>query len=146
MCRKGTSSRIKLLPIKCSLTILYTKVAFSNCSAWKNPWHYFLGVREPMLKMIISTAHGTLVWAVNWRHNNKKKKCYTYHIWFPKWIISWQPCPMCQHNFFVVNQITMEENVDSENFSVLLHWWSVAKWVVKCTFILVVSRKMTRFL
>jgi hypothetical protein len=37
---------------------------------WRNPWNNFQGSRNPCIKIIIPTAHGTLAWSVSCRYNN----------------------------------------------------------------------------
>jgi hypothetical protein len=45
---------------------------FSNISSWRNPWNDFQVSGNPCIKIIISTAHGTLAWSVSCRYNNPK--------------------------------------------------------------------------
>jgi hypothetical protein len=46
---------------------------FSIFLPWRNPWNNFQVSGNPCIKIIISTAHGTLAWSVSCRYNNPKK-------------------------------------------------------------------------
>jgi hypothetical protein len=43
---------------------------FSIFLPWRNPWNNFQVSENPCIKIIISTAHGTLAWSVSCRYNN----------------------------------------------------------------------------
>jgi hypothetical protein len=43
---------------------------FSIFLLWRNPWNNFQVSVNPCIKIIISTAHGTLAWSVSCRYNN----------------------------------------------------------------------------
>jgi hypothetical protein len=43
---------------------------FSIFLPWRNPWNNFQVPGSPCIKIIISTAHGTLAWSVSCRYNN----------------------------------------------------------------------------
>jgi hypothetical protein len=43
---------------------------FSIVLPWRNPWNNFQVSGNPCIKIIISTAHGTLTWSVSCRYNN----------------------------------------------------------------------------
>jgi hypothetical protein len=44
---------------------------FSIFLPWRNPWNNFqVSSGNPCIKIIISTAHGTLAWSVSCRYNN----------------------------------------------------------------------------
>jgi hypothetical protein len=43
---------------------------FSIFLPWRNPWNNFQVSGNPCIKIIISTAHGTLAWWVSCRYNN----------------------------------------------------------------------------
>jgi hypothetical protein len=43
---------------------------FSIFLPWRNPWNNFQVSGNPCIKIIISTAHGTLSWLVSCRYNN----------------------------------------------------------------------------
>jgi hypothetical protein len=43
---------------------------FSIFLPWRNPWNNFQVSGNPCIKIIISTAHGTLAWSVSCRYNN----------------------------------------------------------------------------
>jgi hypothetical protein len=43
---------------------------FSIFLPWRNPWNNFQVSGNPCIKIIISTAHGTLPWSVSCRYNN----------------------------------------------------------------------------
>jgi hypothetical protein len=43
---------------------------FSIFLLWRNPWNNFQVSGNPCIKIIISTAHGTLAWSVSCRYNN----------------------------------------------------------------------------
>jgi hypothetical protein len=43
---------------------------FSIFLPWRNPWNNFQVSGNPCIKIIISTAHGTLAWSVSCRYSN----------------------------------------------------------------------------
>jgi hypothetical protein len=43
---------------------------FSIFLPWRNPWNNFQVSGNPCIKIIISTAHGTLAWSVSCKYNN----------------------------------------------------------------------------
>jgi hypothetical protein len=45
---------------------------FSIFLPWRNPWNNFQVSGNPYIKIITSTAHGTLAWSVSCRCNNTK--------------------------------------------------------------------------
>jgi hypothetical protein len=56
------------------LSIIQSNVSleqpFSIFLPWRNPWNNFQVSGNPCIKIIISTAHGTLVWSVSCIYNN----------------------------------------------------------------------------
>jgi hypothetical protein len=72
-------SAFRLLKFKCNLdghqrlsTRVYNnlKQPFSIFLPWRNPWNNFQVSGKPCIKIIISTAHGTLAWSLSCRYNN----------------------------------------------------------------------------
>jgi hypothetical protein len=52
------------------LKSFYLDQSFSVFLPWRNPWNHFQVSGNPCIKIIISTAHGTLAWSVSCRYNN----------------------------------------------------------------------------
>jgi hypothetical protein len=52
------------------LTLLSLEQPFSIFLLWRNPWNNCHVSGNPCIKIIISTAHGTLAWSVSCRYNN----------------------------------------------------------------------------
>jgi hypothetical protein len=52
------------------IDVIQSSAAFLNLLPWRNPWNSFQVSGNFCIKIIISTAHGTLAWSVSCRYNN----------------------------------------------------------------------------
>jgi hypothetical protein len=67
-CVARTYPQVQQTNVYCTLHSL--EQPFSIFLPWRNPWSNFQVSGNPCIKIIISTAHGTLAWSVSCRYNN----------------------------------------------------------------------------
>jgi hypothetical protein len=105
---------------------------FSIFLPWRNPWNNFQVSGNLCIKIIISTAHGTLAWSVSCRYNNPiiivnallsrewyfsadlfilantfKKRCLFFSVTISRGTLGFRGTPVKKHSFRLLRLLTV---------------------------------------
>jgi hypothetical protein len=81
---------------------------------WRNPWNNFQVSGNPCIKIIISTAHGTLAWSASCRYNNPIiiVNAVLSREWFFLWICLFWPTSSKNDVYFFLIAISLGTPVE----------------------------------